>query len=436
MTHIFQENIFIVTTVALVSYTGGFLLLPNDCHVVPQCDCSWGNDWYGVGMAPSVGVFCQGRHFVRVPTFQNVSYKMSRPWTIDLQLNFITGLPDNAFSNLQAYGNNNNVSVLLGDNNLRNEHVSDSAFSGIENLVVALSLFSNQLTSIPPFLTRITHLEALNIQRNRIIYIDPSILISIRGTLKTLRIGMDRFSYSTSGQPVQNLSVVCQLNYLEILDIELVYAQDLSGDIVINCTMNSTTELNISGYNHHQFPDVFKSFPNIENITVSGPGILYIDDALIPAGTRVKLFRLFLTKLQTIPAAINLFSLLEQVVLASNDIKTVERHSFDNLHHINMIILRGNPIIYISRFAFRNLAALQYLALDGTRITTIPQAVETLPSLIALKLGDNITCTCQSWMKKWSLSISAKRSFNVDGNCQASNETLHDFIFNTLPNCP
>ena len=435
MTHIFQENIFIVTTVALVSYTGGFLL-PNDCHVVPKCDCSPGNDWYGIGMAPSVGVFCQGRHFFRVPTFQNVSYKMSRPWTIDLQLNYIFGLPDNAFSKLQAYGNNNNVSVLLGNNGLRNEHVSDSAFSGIENLVVALSLFSNHLTSIPPFVTRLTHLEALNIQSNRIIYIDSSILISIRGTLKILRIDIDSFSYSTSGQPVQNLSVVCQLKYLEILDIKIASAQDLSEDIMINCTMNSTTELNISGYNHHRFPDVFKSFPNIENITVSGHELQYIDDSLIPAGTRVKLFRLYNTKLQTIPAAINLLSLLEQVVLAYNDINTVESHSFDNLHHLNVIILRGNPIIYISRSAFRNLFALQYLALDETKITTIPPAVETLPNLIGLQLGDIITCTCQSWMKKWSLSVSAKRSFNVDGNCRASNETLHDFVFNTLPNCP
>ena len=424
-----------MVAIGLVSCAASFLLL-NDCHVVSQCDCSV-TSMSGDLSAPWVGVFCEKRNFVRVPTFRNVSYKMSQPWTIDLQLNHITGLPNNAFSNLQAYGNNNNVSVLLGNNNLRNENISDSAFSGLENLVVALSLYLNQLTSIPPFVTRLTQLEALNIQRNRLIYIDPSILISIQRTLKTLKVGTNSFSYSVSGQPVQNLSVFCHLNHLEILDIriELAYALDLSNDNTINCTMNSTTELNIFGYSYNKFPDVFKSFPNIENIFVNRHEIQYIDDSLIQAGSRVKTLKLIFQKLQTIPGAIKLFSLLELFNLEYNEIETVERRSFDNLHHLKVISLRGNPLIYVSRFAFHHLVALRTLDLDETKITTIPHAVVTLPNHLSLDLGHNIICTCQSWMKRWSLSVSAKMLY-VFGDCLASNETLHDFVFNTLPNCP
>ena len=357
---------------------------------------------------------------------------MSQPWTIDLQLNSITGLPDNAFSNLQAYGNNNNVSVLLGDNNLRNENISDSAFSGLENLVVALSLFSNQLTSIPSFVTRLTHLGALNIRRNPITYIDPSVLISIRGTLRTLKTGTISFSNSTSRHPVQIPSAVCELNQLEYLDVQmsLALAPALSGDIMIDCTMNTTTTL-IWTTSYYKFPDVFKSFPNLEYISVEGHGLQYIDGSLIPAGSRVKTLRLISQKLQTIPGAINFFSLLEYFELKYNEIKTVERRSFDNLHHLKTISLRENPLIYISRFAFHHLVALHTLNLRGTKITTIPHAVVSLPNLLSLDLGHNITCTCQSWMKRWSLSVSAKMSFYVYGDCQASNETVHDFVHNT-----
>ena len=185
-----------VTT--LVSCASGFLL-PNDCPVVPQCDCMGGL------------LFCEGRNFTRVPTFQNVSYKMSHRWTINLQQNSISSLPDNAFANLQAYGNNNNVSVLLGNNTLRNEDISNTAFSGLESFIVKLSLFSNRLTSVPSCVTRLTHLELLDIQDNPVTYIDPSIFINIRQTLKTLIIGTLDFTYATS----RLLSAVCELSHLE-----------------------------------------------------------------------------------------------------------------------------------------------------------------------------------------------------------------------------
>ena len=157
---------------------------------------------------------------------------MSHRWTINLQQNSISSLPDNAFSNLQAYGNNNNVSVLLGNNTLRNENISDTAFSGIESFIVKLSLFSNQLTSVPSFVTRLTRLEQLDIQDNPIMYIDPSIFISIRVTLKTLLIGTLDFSYST----FRLLSAVCELSHLEKLDvqIQLSQAQGLNGDSMLN----------------------------------------------------------------------------------------------------------------------------------------------------------------------------------------------------------
>ena len=426
--HFFQGNIFTVTAVAMVSCTFGFLL-PNDCHVAPKCACLVNISGDTFDNPPMVGVFCGNRNFLRIPTFQNVSYKMTQPWTIDFEFNFISSLPDNAFSNLQAYGNSNNVSVLLRANALKNENISDSAFSGLENYIVFLSLSANWLTYIPSFVSRLTHLETLNVEKNPLTYIDPSIFISIGRTLKTLTID------TYSRRPLQIPSVVCKLNHLESLDVTigLAHAQRLSGDNMINCTMNSTTSLTIRKYSYYRFPDVLQSFPNIEDISVGGE-VQYIDDSLIPARSRVKKLSMLFNKLQTIPGAINLFSLLEYVALSYNDIKTVERHSFDNLQHLEFIELVHNPIIYISRFAFRNLVALKTLNMAGTKLISIPQAFETLPNLDMLVLGSNITCTCQPWMKQWSLSIKGRMKY-LGGGCQTPNESVYNFVYNTVPNC-
>ena len=139
--------------------------------------------------------------------------------------------------------------------------------------------------------------------------------------------------------------------------------------------------------------------------------------------------------LQAVPGAINLFYHLQGVSLNGNGITTVERFSFDNLQNLRFLVLSSNPIIYISKFAFRNLLAVNELDLSQTRLTFIPHAITTLPSLLSFKIGPNITCACgPHWMKQWANSVST--NFYLEGHCKFSNERLIDFFLNTIPNCP
>ena len=153
------------------------LLLNNDCHVAPQCDCT-ASAYFGDDIVPTVGVFCDAKALTKVPTFRNLSNKMTQPWTIDLQGNSISYIPDYAFSNLQEYANGHNVSVKLGMNNIGN--VSDTALSGIESLIIFVGLERNNLEVIPSFLTKLPNLKGLNAVYNPITHIDPSIFTSVQ----------------------------------------------------------------------------------------------------------------------------------------------------------------------------------------------------------------------------------------------------------------
>ena len=429
-------------------------------------------------MLSFVGVVCKSQNLNRVPTFRSVSYRMNTDWRIDLENNSIANIPDGAFSNLKRFGNGNNVSVFLGSNNLRSGNISELAFSGIENLVIVLGLERNHLTSLPKAVSRLTRLQSLNAQHNPIRYIDSSIFTAIHGTLETLKISLGAMpawptalryitvlkdlvvdigngsipanTFVKLYDTLRHLTIekanltqipadVCNLGRLEQLDI---YENRglISGENVINCTspLNATTRLYIHRSGFDQFPNIFEYFPNLELIYFNVSGIRFINDSLIPTGSRMTEFLCKTCRLRSVPAAINKFLLLFYCSLEDNLITRVERNSFDNLRDLRFISLSGNPIVFISRFAFRNLLALEALDLWKTKITTIPQAVLKLPNLVDLRLTSNISCTCgQIWMKQWASAVVATNAdrFVALGGCHASNETLRDFIFNTLPQC-
>ena len=344
------------------------LLLDDDCHVTPHCDCRTGFNW-GTDISPTVGVFCEDKFLTRVPSFRNVSYRMTQPWTIDLQSNSISYIPGNAFSNLQEYGNGNNVYVKLGINNLRN--ISDSAFSGIEPFIIFVGLDENQLQYIPSFVSKLPNLKGLNILYNPIVHIDPLIFISIHRSLETLKISvgdlpawpqtlnvlanleslviqMKHYEIPTNAfkglngtlrrvtildAGLMDTAAVCSLGLLESLEVSYRRnIHDISGKNIVNCTlpMNSTKDIKINYSTYEQLPIVFRSFPNLESLAYFNSSTRFIDDSLIPAGARVKVFKCMYCKFLSVPGAINLFHFLEYCLLQENGITTVERFSFDN----------------------------------------------------------------------------------------------------------
>ena len=398
---------------------------------------------------------------------------MTQPWTIDLQDNSISNIPDNAFSNLQEYANGNHVTIKLERNYLI--HISDSAFSGIESLVIFVDLRENRLQVLPPFVSKLPNLKYLSVLENPIAQVDPSVFTTVYETLKTLKISLrdlpmwPKSMYSLSNLETLevetnshvipanaftglnntlryltinnvhlfNITALCGLSVLETLNIE--YSSDITGDNVLNCAlpMNSTKYIQFEILASNRFINVLGIFPNVEQLQYVRSGLSFIDESLIPTGNRIEYFSCEYCKLTSIPGAINLFRQIMFLNLIGNNITTVERYSLDNLQYLLQIALSRNPIIYISRFAFRNLVNLNTLFLSDTKLTTIPHVVTTLPNFQYLHMGSNITCACGPlWMKQWAISMSDKAHFSMVGGCHASNETLNHFVLHTLPNCP
>ena len=471
-----QFTIFTWTILFNVSCTIGFLL-GNECVAVPPCTCSTFAKSIGYSYDQNFfGVVCDQKNLTKVPAFSNTSQMMFQSMGIDLAVNSISNIPDRAFSNLQYYSNN--VSVFLGSNNLTTGHVSERAFHGIEDVVVFLDLNRNHLTTIPKLVLRLKYLQGLDVQYNPIIQIDDIIMTSVYmyRYLKLLKISFGHMSawptalkmlrtLETLSIDKMHLSVpinafvgfygtlrhlkltyvlsaqipadICNLRKLETLDMEYNYG--LAGDNLISCPtpLTSTTIIQLRWSDYKQFPNVFEYFPNLESLEFYGSNLRFINESRVIAGSKMKSLVCQSCKLQSIPGAVSMFSLLEYCGLSDNLIITVERYSFGDLPFLSEIHLEGNPIIYISRLAFRNIYALRTLVLWGTQITTVPQVIQILPNLEQLHLNNNMTCICgEPWMKKWASSLSKKPRFSVHGHCRASNETLHDFLFNSLPYCP
>ena len=133
--------------------------------------------------------------------------------------------------------------------------------------------------------------------------------------------------------------------------------------------------------------------------------------------------------LTTVPGAVNKFPYLQQCQLVGNKIRSIERHSIENLRYLTTLFLNDNPIVFISRDAFRNVPSLTHLGLTNTQLTAVPPLIETLPSLRIVYLRDSpITCTCEFPRVTSQLTIG--------GFCDVTYESISDFIRTTLPQCP
>ena len=434
---------------------GGFLL-QDDCPAPAPCTCGYN------------GIDCSDKGLTSIPVFRNSSDQMTvlvAEWTLNLESNRLSAIPDNSFANLQSFSNGKNITIRLDRNNLEVNSFDVNAFSGIESLVTGLHLYSNKLTSIPLLISTLTNLRYLELQNNPITNFDG--LLSIRNSLidlgislksvtkwpdvlhyltKLKRLYFAEFSYNfpvdafrgfrkslthleISEMPFTTIpSNVCDLKNL--VDLR-VGSPNLNGRHLITCNppLYSVYTLLLTNKGLTTFPNVFRTFPNLTNMYIYGSSISYVDDFFVPNNTMIRLFEITDSNMTTVPGAVNKLSLLETCRIRKNSISSIERHSIENLYHLNRLELDNNPIIFISREGFWNLPQLGYIGLSGTLLTTVPFLVETLPSLYQIALeGISVFCDCEFPHINSNLLI--------DGNCDLTNETINHFVITSLPLCP
>ena len=440
-------------TITILSVTG--FLLEDDCPAPAPCTCT------------SRSIDCWSRNLSRVPVFRNTTTRMANYWYLQLNNNSISSLPDDSFTNLKTVSGSYGFEMSLQENNLHASNISTNAFRGIENLVISLNLSDNSLTSIPLAIGSLSRLSILYLDDNPIKSIDHRVFLSIRDSLWGLEISMpnmtkwpDAMHYLTNlgaleidnffqiipgdaftgfsstltdlklrnaNQPTVTLAV-CGLRKLTTLSI--ISNSNMNGKNFVSCNPSLTSLKKLILEDNTiltTFPDIFSSA--ITAIEISHSGISFIDDSFIPNNTMISKLDIKNNNLTTLPGAVNKFLSLQSCSLQNNKIRLIERHSILNLLHLTELYLDNNPIIFISRDAFFNVPHLVYLGLSGALITKIPLLIETVPSITTLELGwTQIPCGCDL--------PDVVSQLYIFGFCDATNETINDFVKNYLPQCP
>ena len=381
------------------------------------------------------GITCFGVD--KIPHFRNVSTKMYHSWNLSINYNAIKSVPDFSFLNLKAFSNGSYLTVNLDHNELHETSFGGRAFSGIEDFVIKLDVSWNNLTTIPMFISNLTHLEILWIYGNPIKSVDPIVFMSIQNTLKHLDVDLYRmstwspaFQYLTSLEGIA-ISVmereipeeafigfndslkylklmsfirmplaVCSLIKLQTFEVEANY-KDLSLKNLLNCSspLESVTNIKFITNFYDRFPYVvFHVFPNVERLEISScwtNGTTFINDSFIPRNTHLKTVKISFCGLTSIPLSVNKFHIMETCDFSNNVIRRIETSNFDGLQNLQYINLDVNSIGHIAKDAFRNLPRLVDLSLRFNSITTVPQAIEILPSLRHVDLSYNdVNCSC------------------------------------------
>ena len=191
--------------------------------------------------------------------------------------------------------------------------------------------------------------------------------------------------------------------------------------------------------NYNQFPNMFEMCPNLQKIRITQSNITFNDDFLIPENTSLVILSIQDSKLWTVPSCVNKFPLLQECYFDGNRIHTVEMHAFNNLRRLRTLHLNRNPIVFVSREAFWKLPSLRTLKLGQTQLTTIPEAVESLPGLITLDLQyRSISCDCNhGWLKGWAMTspLVTSESGQLVGTCDGGKEPIRIFLNTTLQFC-
>ena len=461
-------------TCLIAARSNGFLLSVDSdtCPAPPPCTCEIVGNF-----GTTLNVHCGQKNLSSIPMFKNASRRTNETIVLWLNENNISTVPQSAFLSLRTY-TYNNIIVSLNWNRLYDNGSMDvniNAFTGIEEMLIGLYLRGARLTAIPKAIAKLKRLEHLDLKFNSFLTVDVSILLSIHQSLQHLEISLrnvtswpSAFQYLTSlvqleithfylsfpldafigiNSTLEELrlaaielpripSAVCSLQQLRKLFI--LFDNSLLGRNMLHCnsSMTAVKELVFHNTTFQLFPDVFKPFPNLESLSLTETELSLIDDSVIPTNSNLTYLYIEVSKLAWIPGAVNEFPSLQSVTLSNSLIRSVERHSFVDLQQLHTISLSNNPIEFISDQAFWNLPALTFLDLSGAKLTTIPDAVQTILPLSDLSLYNNeIVCDCNlSWLNPW-ISNSSLHTY-VDGTCSATNEGIYTFLTTTLQQCP
>ncbi|XP_061466572.1 leucine-rich repeat-containing G-protein coupled receptor 4 isoform X1 [Rhineura floridana] len=309
----------------------------------PPCPASCNCDGDG-------GVDCSGRGLTAVP--EGLS---AFTHSLDVSMNNITRLPEDAFKNLPYL-----EELRLAGNDLAFIH--PKALSGLKELKV-LTLQNNQLKTVPNEAIRgLNGLQSLRLDANHITAVPED---SFEGLVQLRHLWLD--DNSLTDVPVVPLSNLPSLQALtlalnKITNIPDFAFTNLSSLVVLHLHnnkiktlghhcfdgLNNLETLDLNYNNMVEFPEAVKSLPSLKELGFHSNYISVIPDSAFVGNP-----------------------LLRTVHLHDNPLSFVGNSAFQNLSDLHSLVIRGASMVQW----FPNLTGtinLESLTFTGTKISNIP----------------------------------------------------------------
>ncbi|XP_067246879.1 leucine-rich repeats and immunoglobulin-like domains protein 3 [Chanodichthys erythropterus] len=311
--------------------------------------------------------------------------------TLDLSNNNIVEVRAGAFPALplkNLFMNNNRISTL--------EH---GCFSNLSSSLLVLKLNKNRLSSIPPKIFPLPHLQHLELSRNRVRRIEGLTFHGLHG-LRSLKIQRNGVTRLMDGAfwGLNNMEVL-QLEYNNLTEVSKGWLYGLLTLQQLHLSHNAISRIKADAWEFCQklaeLDLNWNQLTRLEEASFVGLGVL---EQLHIGNNRISFIA---------DGAFRGLANLQTLDLKCNEISwTIEDMNgpFSALDNLRKLFLQGNRIRSVTRKSFTGLDMLEQLDLSNNAIMSVQaNAFSQMKKLTELHLNtSSLLCDCQlKWFSPW-----------------------------------
>lgn len=297
--------------------------------------------------------------------------------------------------------------------------IPEDALDVMASSLISLSLNNNSLTMIPRALSKLTALNMLFLQNNKITDISwlpqSSKLLSVSlnnnnifNTSQLTKI-LQTHADTLSSIDLQNnkMTAIPDLHFLHVGSLD--FSNNRISDPYSGSLPPDLYELMLGNNLLSSIPPIFS-------------GLHSVTELIIPSNAISEIHSTDFTKTT------------ELVELGYNQITKLSDTSFPTNSSIQILRLNNNPLMKISVVALQNLPQLTELNLQDTKLTRLPLGLSSLKKINLFDASgiQNLVCTCmEKSLEPWILSLLPEK---VLGDC--GKISIYVFFVTLSSSCP
>ena len=428
-------------------------------------------------------VDCVGRRHLTIPDFSSLNVATDYD-VLDMRDNNLKSLDNSSFTNAPF------KTVYLSRNMLDDRNISAGAFGGLGNSVKYLDLSYNRIQNLPVALKQLDQIEDVDVSHNPMRLsksFTTDIMRAMGDTILSFTFGNDNlFAWPESLNhfvQLQRLHVDQLGAYMQILEHEAFHGfettlqylkientnliavpigisklrnlQELHFDnnpqvsdrgVLIQSfpLVDGSPKLRVVSLDRDgltKFPPVLKYLRALESLSLDGNALDFLSDASISGNVTASNLSLVDCSLDRIPGALSDLKYLTNLDLSQNDIRTIEQNDLRDLPKLQKLVIQNASLEYISNNAFENLPDLMNMNFKNTKLTQVPQALNTTyPCASTVDVsGNSLDCMCETlvWLKtKSDWCRDNGTPMTVIGTCDTIFSTIRHYIDTYIPKCP